>query len=430
MMVFGSVLCAAPASAAGPIWSAPDDEDEHVHELEPDDPVYFDGSLEPSYAIDCNEHQDVGYVKGDAFTITVVTVDGKPVEVETANAYYAMQQAAAADGVGIKIVSGFRTMAEQQYFYNCYINCNCNNCNLAAKPGYSNHQSGHALDLNTAAAGVGAWINAHGASFGFSATVPGEPWHWEWWGGGPATNGPCGTPDYRGEYVAQSFPLASQPPMLLQVGECVDAWIDLRNTGDAAWNGDTRLSPTPRDQASPLYDAATWLSPTRIASPGDVAPGAVGHFAFRLCAQAPGEVFQTFTLVQEGVTWFADAPLGGGPPDDVLEVRVLAVDAPTPYVPPPPPPPPPPSTSTGTSGEPTGGEVGTGAGDSGTGGETEATTGAGTSEGIGGSAGASATAGENGGSVEEAGCGCRGSSGPGALSLMVFGLLLRRRRTR
>ncbi|MFY0540174.1 D-alanyl-D-alanine carboxypeptidase family protein [Nannocystis pusilla] len=94
-----------------------------AHEPEPDDPVYFDGSLMPTYAIDCDEHEDVGYVQGNSFTITVVTVDGKPVEVETANAYYAMQQAAAADGVGIKVVSGFRTMAEQQYLYNCYINC-------------------------------------------------------------------------------------------------------------------------------------------------------------------------------------------------------------------------------------------------------------------------------------------------------------------
>ena len=51
--------------------------------------------------------------------------------------------------MNLKVVSGFRTMAEQTYFYNCHVNCNCNNCNLAAKPGYSNHQSGHALDLNT-----------------------------------------------------------------------------------------------------------------------------------------------------------------------------------------------------------------------------------------------------------------------------------------
>ncbi len=142
-------------------------------------------------SIDCNEHTETGYTSGNAFPITVVTVDGKPVETQTANAYYVMAQAAAAAGVTLEVVSGFRTMAEQQYLYNCYINCSCNSCNLAAKPGYSNHQSGHALDLNTSSAGVLAWLNAHGASFGFKRTVPSEPWHWEWWGGGPG-GGPCG----------------------------------------------------------------------------------------------------------------------------------------------------------------------------------------------------------------------------------------------
>jgi hypothetical protein len=141
--------------------------------------------------IDCSESTNTGYTSGNAFTITVVTVDGKPVEVQTANAYYVMAQAAAADGVTLKINSGFRTMAEQEYLYGCYINCNCNNCNLAAKPGYSNHQSGHALDLNTSSGGVYAWLEANAAAFGFERTVPSEAWHWEWWGGGPG-GGPCG----------------------------------------------------------------------------------------------------------------------------------------------------------------------------------------------------------------------------------------------
>ncbi|MBZ5712138.1 D-alanyl-D-alanine carboxypeptidase family protein [Nannocystis pusilla] len=410
-------LCAF--AFAGPAWAGP-----HEHEAEPDDPVYFDGTPSPTYAIDCNEHEDVGYVQGSSFTITVVTVDGKPVEVETANAYYAMQQAAAADGVSIKVVSGFRTMAEQEYLYGCYINCNCNNCNLAAKPGYSNHQSGHALDLNTAAAGVLNWLEAHGDEFGFEATVPSEDWHWEWWGGGPATNGPCGTPDYRAEYVSQSFPLASQPPVLLLTGECIDAWIDLRNTGDAAWNGDTRLAPTPRDQPSPLHDPATWLSPTRIATAGDVAPGAVGRFEFRLCGEAPGEVFQTFSLVQEGTTWFADKPLGGGPPDDQLEVRVLVVDPAPPFDPPPPPLPPPPGP-TGTDGE------SEGEGDSGTTGDEEPTTGAATTgAGEPSSDGETVSAGGSAGAAEDEGCGCRGSAPGSAWGLVALGLLARRRRKR
>jgi hypothetical protein len=142
-------------------------------------------------SIDCSESTDTGYTSGNPFTITVVTVDGKPVEVATANAYYVMAQAAAAAGVNIAINSGFRTMAQQEYLYGCYINCSCNNCNLAAKPGYSNHQSGHALDLNTSSGGVYAWLEANAAAYGFTRTVPSEPWHWEWWGGGPG-GGPCG----------------------------------------------------------------------------------------------------------------------------------------------------------------------------------------------------------------------------------------------
>lgn len=135
--------------------------------------------------VDCSESQDTGYTDGNPFPITVVHIDGKPVEKDTANAYWVMRQAAAADGVDIHIVSGFRTYAEQQYLYNCWINCNCNNCNLAAPPGYSNHQSGHALDLNTGAPGVYNWLASHGGAYGFTETVPSENWHWEWWGGGP-----------------------------------------------------------------------------------------------------------------------------------------------------------------------------------------------------------------------------------------------------
>ncbi|MEW5849930.1 MAG: FG-GAP-like repeat-containing protein [Myxococcota bacterium] len=166
-------------------------DEEHADvEVEPDD----DGSniLEQGL-ISCEEHKDTGYSNGNPFQITVVTVDGRPAEVATANAYYVMQQAAAEDGVAIRIVSGFRTHAEQAYLRACYENCNCNSCNLAARPGYSNHQSGHALDLNTREPEVYSWLVNNAARFGFKRTVEGEPWHWEWWGGGPG-GGPCGQP--------------------------------------------------------------------------------------------------------------------------------------------------------------------------------------------------------------------------------------------
>ncbi|MBA3547642.1 MAG: D-alanyl-D-alanine carboxypeptidase family protein [Nannocystis sp.] len=396
-------------------------------EDEPDDPLYWSSTpRDPLYAIDCAEHQDTGYVKGDSFKITVVTVDGKPVEVQTANAFYQMAQAAAKAGVNIKVVSGFRTNAEQQYLYNCYVNCNCNNCNLAAKPGFSNHQSGHALDLNTGGAGVYSWLAKNGGAYGFTETVPSEDWHWEWWGGGPATSGPCGLPDFRAEYVAQSFPPAAQPPLLLNVGEGIDAWIDLKNTGKLAWTANTRLAPTPRDQPSPLADVG-WMSPTRITGPkADTAPGAVGRFEFHLAGTTPGDYTQTFGLVEEGVTWFSDAPKGGGPPDTQLAVHVVVIEPPPPYVPPPPPPPPPPSPSPDPTPmppeDPTGGEGFTGTSGQGAGDMSEGTA---TSDPV-------ASEGDEGamGFDDEAGCGCRGSSQPAGLGLAVGLLAWARRRRR
>jgi len=54
--------------------------------------------------------------------------------------------------------------------------------NPAAKPGFSNHQSGRAIDINLL--GVPketyAWLKKNAARYGFRRTVPSEPWHWEY----------------------------------------------------------------------------------------------------------------------------------------------------------------------------------------------------------------------------------------------------------
>ena len=281
-------------------------------------------------SIDCAESQDTGYTSGTPFSITVVTVDGKKAERETANAYYVMAQAAEADGVELRVVSGFRTMSEQEYLYGCYVNCNCNNCNLAATPGYSNHQSGHALDLNTSASGVLTWLNANAASFGFERTVPSENWHWEWWGGGPG-GGPCGDGYFAGESLGvdgQSFPVSSAGAVTVELGQTVTGWLKLRNTGTAPWEpGSVWLAPMPRDQASP-FQSPSWLNGHRISSVGTVvAPGEVGEFALDITGGGElGESSLLLGWVAEGITWFADA---GGPPDGYFEVRVNVVPATT-----------------------------------------------------------------------------------------------------
>jgi MYXO-CTERM domain-containing protein len=60
----------------------------------------------------------------------------------------------------------------------------------------------------------------------------------------------------------------------------------------------------------------------------EVPPGAVGRFKVPLEGAAVGDYTQTFGLVDEGVTWFADKANGGGPADDFLKLHVIVTDAP------------------------------------------------------------------------------------------------------
>jgi len=115
---------------------------------------------------------------------------------KTACAFDKMAVAAKEAGITITIASGFRTVARQQYFWNCYIIKSCNNGNLVAKPSTSNHGRGIALDLNTYCGKqtrakpdcVGSklyrWLKNNADKYGFKRTVQSEPWHWEYVGTG------------------------------------------------------------------------------------------------------------------------------------------------------------------------------------------------------------------------------------------------------
>jgi MYXO-CTERM domain-containing protein len=177
--------------------------------------------------------------------VTVVTVDGVSVQVDTANAFIAMANAAASDPVNpvtLELASGMRTMKKQMQHWQCFLctkssyykmcaedlatkppakscgNCTydvgdgpkaCGSCNLAACPGTSNHQMGIALDISTGCAqfdktiaiqpqvdaciaksNTFKWLMAHANSFGFYRTVTVEPWHWDYLIPGPWA-GPC-----------------------------------------------------------------------------------------------------------------------------------------------------------------------------------------------------------------------------------------------
>jgi len=119
-----------------------------------------------------------GYVDGEPRRIRVVDVDGHDVEVTTARAFRKMQDAARKDGVHLHIRSGFRSLKKQKSLYRDFRR---GWGHLAARPGFSNHQSGKALDIVIDDRTLD-WLRDHGNRFGFHRTVRREAWHWEFQG--------------------------------------------------------------------------------------------------------------------------------------------------------------------------------------------------------------------------------------------------------
>lgn len=106
------------------------------------------------------------------------------VNSRVSGAYYALgkKYQETHNGQSLNVTQSFRTMAKQQYFYNCYKNKNCNNGNLAAKPGYSNHQLGTALDFTMNGSGwgntgVSGFFNQYLGKYGLVRNVSSEDWH-------------------------------------------------------------------------------------------------------------------------------------------------------------------------------------------------------------------------------------------------------------
>jgi hypothetical protein len=136
--------------------------------------------------------QQKGFLRGKEY-IFEATMFGKHIlDVRAAKAFTQMSERAAKEDVNIKITSAFRLPEEQEYFYCKYKQ---GTGNVAARPGYSNHQSGVAMDLNTKGApndkairrktkistGQGKvyeWLTKNAAKYGFRR-IKIEHWHWE-----------------------------------------------------------------------------------------------------------------------------------------------------------------------------------------------------------------------------------------------------------
>lgn len=113
---------------------------------------------------------------------------------DTQAAFDAMQKAAKADGLSLRIISGYRPYSQQNSTYNNYAKRDGKELadRYSARPGHSEHQSGFAIDLNSLQQSFGdtpegLWIAEHCAEYGFilrygkeKETSTGfmyEPWH-------------------------------------------------------------------------------------------------------------------------------------------------------------------------------------------------------------------------------------------------------------
>ncbi|WP_224249853.1 M15 family metallopeptidase [Hyalangium gracile] len=120
-----------------------------------------------------------GYVAGTASKVRVLHVsEAHTMRADAAIAFLRMEAAAAAAGITLKVNSGFRSHEEQEVLYRKYLG---GTGALAAKPGYSNHQGGIAVDIQTGGESTPtyAWLAREAWRYGFKRTVPSEPWHWE-----------------------------------------------------------------------------------------------------------------------------------------------------------------------------------------------------------------------------------------------------------
>ena len=134
--------------------------------------------------------------------------DGYEIRLREAayKSYLSMDAAAKADGVDLVVISGFRTIAEQQeLFFEISKQRNqtpAQRAKVSAPPGHSEHHTGYALDIgdsgmqsthlspNFEKTAAFQWLQNNAAKYGFEMSFPAnnpqgvmyEPWHWRFVG--------------------------------------------------------------------------------------------------------------------------------------------------------------------------------------------------------------------------------------------------------
>jgi D-alanyl-D-alanine carboxypeptidase len=159
-----------------------------------EEPGYVDNSPEVPCTIGAPLGQNARVAR-DCVIGPLVAVEGYLLNDGAAAAYEEMKAAAAADGIDIFIVSGYRDFDTQMQLYLAEVAAYGPDQNTTAKPGHSEHQLGTTVDLNDlsqefGSTPAGIWLQQNAGRFGFQMSYPPgnaagyayEPWHWRWWG--------------------------------------------------------------------------------------------------------------------------------------------------------------------------------------------------------------------------------------------------------
>lgn len=125
-----------------------------------------------------------------AFPAAATSGDTEKALPETVENFMEMREAAAEDGIDLKVVDGYRSDAEQVQLWNQY--CSSGTCSRpVAKPCSlggtgSNHNSGRAIDINVGCQNGQTncstpaynWLKENGMRWGFRNSLANDPVHW------------------------------------------------------------------------------------------------------------------------------------------------------------------------------------------------------------------------------------------------------------
>lgn len=142
----------------------------------------------------------------DYIPTDLINTNGATISAKAQADFEAMMTTASVQGINLVVGSSYRSYANQTSLYNSYVASNGQAVadTFSAKPGYSEHQTGLAIDFTGnsnpncnyddcyATTAEGGWLNAHAYEYGFllrytaeKQSITGyknEPWHYRYIG--------------------------------------------------------------------------------------------------------------------------------------------------------------------------------------------------------------------------------------------------------